>query len=790
MFYYTLCVIFISLMEDSIKLSIIEDYTKNDYGIYDICSKYHIGKIKAKSIFNEYNVSIRKRGRQNTIERNYDLRENKYIEEDGYHYEAIDRFDGYKTMDYMNRGGFLTLHIRKFHNVDIPSLNDRKKYYMKTGDYWYEQWFDIIRVKNDESMVKKCPFCDWKTIDVENKSGSFKVHLKEQHELSVEDYLNEFPDEIDYFKKYKRSLENEKLYENKDNYVICPICGKKAQKITDAHLRNIHGISIDEFKQKYPNSPILSERAKKQIAEAFKDCNLHISKNRFVSKYEKEIQEFLSQNWLEFSPNRQILIGKEIDIVIPNNSLCIEFDGLKFHTENFGRKDKNYHLNKTLKCNENGYDLIHIFEDEYVNHKDIVYYKLISSLDLYGFLNEIDIANVSINEIENDEANKFLEKYSIDDICNCSFYVGCYHLRKLVSVIGVNTKRNKNYRIRTFGINPSYKYEPFFIKMIEYLINNYGINTITIFSDRRWLTSRNRALYESLGFTLDNVIKPTFKYYNDRVNKYKRFNKNEIDNNIAYDKVWDCGYLKYMLKLDNMTTEDALVKIKEVHGDRYKLDSNWKYVNAKTKFNIYCKKHGFFIKDFYHFVNMKQGCPICSRGIQCKEYGYWNNKEHCIEEAKKYNNKWELNRKNSACYRKMLNNGWIDEIANEIYDNSIHYMKYDEKINYVYAYIFENLKTFYVGRTNNIKRRDKQHRNGHRNTDGTITYDCIYNFAKEHNTDIPMPTILEEKLTAEESQLQEDYWKNEYIRIGYYTLNKGTTGLRKGFIRCNLKMEL
>ena len=39
-------------------------------------------------------------------------------------------------------------------------------------------------------------------------------------------------------------------------------------------------------------------------------------------------------------------------------------------------KDKNYHLNKTLKCSEQGIQLYHIFEDEYVNKKEIVLNKL------------------------------------------------------------------------------------------------------------------------------------------------------------------------------------------------------------------------------------------------------------------------------------------------------------------------------------------------------------------------------------------------------------------------------
>ena len=76
----------------------------------------------------------------------------------------------------------------------------------------------------------------------------------------------------------------------------------------------------------------------------------------------------LSSYNVEFSSNRQILIGKEIDILMPSYNLGIEFDGLLFHSVKFGKKDKYYHLNKTIQCNDKGYVLMHVFEDEmYLN---------------------------------------------------------------------------------------------------------------------------------------------------------------------------------------------------------------------------------------------------------------------------------------------------------------------------------------------------------------------------------------------------------------------------------------
>ena len=73
--------------------------------------------------------------------------------------------------------------------------------------------------------------------------------------------------------------------------------------------------------------------------------------------------------------NRKLLEGKEIDLIIPQLKIAIEYNGLYFHTEDRG-KNSTYHLNKTLACKQFGYKLIHIFEDEWMVNKELVKSKL------------------------------------------------------------------------------------------------------------------------------------------------------------------------------------------------------------------------------------------------------------------------------------------------------------------------------------------------------------------------------------------------------------------------------
>ena len=44
-----------------------------------------------------------------------------------------------------------------------------------------------------------------------------------------------------------------------------------------------------------------------------------------------------------------------------------------------------------------------------------------------------------------------------------------------------------------------------------------------------------------------------------------------------------------------------------------------------------------------------------------KPMNYWNNKENCFKEAKKYRTAYELQRSNYGCYQGLRRNGWVYE---------------------------------------------------------------------------------------------------------------------------------
>jgi hypothetical protein len=159
-------------------------------------------------------------------------------------------------------------------------------------------------------------------------------------------------------------------------------------------------------------------------------CGNHLSKG------EDELFNILCEKLGEnnvIKGDKKELSGMEIDILIPSANIGIEFDGLRWHSEEF-KNDKNYHLNKTLKCKERGISLIHIFEDEWLFHKSIVLTKIENILGINN-VNKIPARKCVCKEIDNILAKDFLNKNHIQGYAKSSVYIGCFYENSLVGVM-------------------------------------------------------------------------------------------------------------------------------------------------------------------------------------------------------------------------------------------------------------------------------------------------------------------------------------------------------------------
>ncbi len=570
-----------TILNDNDILEIINLYNTTIKSIHKLAKHFKTSHKEISKILKSHNVILNKRGGQIKTGNSQIIEKSKTkkysTNNSNKKLIAVCKKTHKVFYDVNNLSGVLTNHILKeYGDIKIPATNYlRKKYEILHGQKWFEEYFDIIE-KNIEEK-RKCKLCNWDTIDILNKTGCFEKHIRDTHQLNIEEYLDQFPDEIKYHPKLINQKKRNIEFKNDNNYVVCRLCNQKMKVITNTHLKNKHKITSSDYKLLYPNEKLSSESSIKIFKKNIIIQNQNM-KPSWTSNGEKEIRNYIMNLGLnvEKSRNRNLLNGKEIDLVIPKLKIAIEYNGLYYHTEKMG-KNSTYHLDKTISCNEIGYKLYQIYEDEWMLKKDMVKNKL---KYIFKLSNDIKIGarKIQIRKITPKEKSEFLNDNHLQGNDKSLIFYGAFYNNMLVGVMTFNsirnmTKSNKNeYELSRFAIKQGYCISGLASKMIKRFIYDYNPSNIISFADRRWTPDGNNNLYITIGFKLTKIIKPRYFYYNSKIDRYKRFHKfgfgktslkkkypnldfskteKQLTEELGFDKIWDCGLFKYELNLND-----------------------------------------------------------------------------------------------------------------------------------------------------------------------------------------------------------------------------------------------
>ena len=382
------------LFDEDIK-NIIEGYTTGRIRNIDgICNEFKISKIKAKNILVNNGVELNKSGGQKKLVRKKHKDKPKmpikYVPEEGYTYRAVNKMNGDIIDDFNNTSGVINKYLKeKFPDIKIPILDSEKyKYFIKTGDYWYEQYFDIVKVYLNDVENKTCPYCGKVFIIDDCDYLIYKRHLMNIHKIDYLKHLEKYEDDVCVFVNKLRIDKNTKY-----NTCNCKIKPKKVKTFTiqeDEFLNK----SNETHNFKYDYSLMKYKGTNHKIVII---CPKHGKFEQFAGRHslgygcpkcgngknlkENKLSDYLKNIFNEYSITTQAspdwLKPQSFDIYFNELNIAVEYQGTQhfkpvsiFGGETVFHKMRNLDINKNNLCVDNDCTLFYFTYDK----KDIVDY--------------------------------------------------------------------------------------------------------------------------------------------------------------------------------------------------------------------------------------------------------------------------------------------------------------------------------------------------------------------------------------------------------------------------------
>jgi hypothetical protein len=285
-----------------------------------------------------------------------------------------------------------------------------------------------------------------------------------------------------------------------------------------------------------------------------------------ISHGHVEIADYIkSLGFSVINNNRSFINPYELDILINNTNLAIEFHGIYYHS--YDKKElpvqKNKHFNKFLLCKDKNLQLLQIFEHEWNKKPEIVKSMIKSKLKLNKKVNarQCTIKCLSVKEFSN-----FMNKNHLQGSCGSSINYGLEYNNEIVCAIGFNIKNqceitrfaNKLYVNVIGGAG----------RLLSHFIKTYNPKTIMTYANLRYSKGD---LYEKLGFKFIKYTKPNY-FYTKSSKTYSRlkFQKHKLkklltkyDENLSepqnmfnngYRRIWDAGNAKFIKELNTEST--------------------------------------------------------------------------------------------------------------------------------------------------------------------------------------------------------------------------------------------
>ncbi len=420
----------------------------------------------------------------------------------------------------------------------------------------------IVKDKRENTLIKRYGHSN--PFQIEEIKNKIKIKYKEKFGV-------EYPTQIEEVRKKIQDIVRKNKYNELYNY------SKYTDKVEFLFKESEYQGASSDFKYKVKC---------KLCGNIFEDhfdgsnhprCLICYPNITTGSQSEKDIlcyiKSILDGDVEIISKDRSVLGNRELDIYIPSLKIAFEYNGLYWHSKLGGKKDKNYHLDKINRCNKKNIRLIQIFEDEWVNKSGIIKSKISHILNV-NKINKVYARKCKIDIIPSKLATEFLNFNHIQgSYDNSQINLGLFFEGNLVSVmtfgklrlsLGNRKSKEGEYEMLRYATSNNRIIVGGCGKLLSYFNKIYKPTKIVSYADKRWSDGN---LYKKLGFFLSKITSPNYYYFKPGYAiRYHRFcfRKNVLKDKLelfdprltewqnmqlnGYDRIWDCGNLKYEYK--------------------------------------------------------------------------------------------------------------------------------------------------------------------------------------------------------------------------------------------------
>lgn len=213
-------------------------------------------------------------------------------------------------------------------------------------------------------------------------------------------------------------------------------------------------------------------------------------------------------------------------------------------------KDKNYHLHKSKIAQKAGYQLIHIWEDDWKNKKEVIIRTLTHKLNSSENADTVYARKTKAATLSSREARAFLEHNHIQGYVTATRHFCLVDTAGTTrAILSVRSPRNNARMNRGPGVWEVQRYATNavvpggfskLLKHAERTLINEGSDI------RKWVSFSSNdisdgGMYKKCGFIVEEELAPDYKYFGGHTKNIRtpkeRFQKSKFQNNP--DLLWD-----------------------------------------------------------------------------------------------------------------------------------------------------------------------------------------------------------------------------------------------------------